>query len=148
MGNADNTPMAPGTFSSAGTGPMWKAFMLEAHQYYKLPPRQFEKPEDITIAKCAGRDEVFKAGEKPSKPGACTGPGGDPSPTPEALPDTPAPSPTSGPTVTPSPTPEASATPTPTPEGTATPTPSSATPTLIPTATLPVGGAPLQRRAP
>ena len=77
MGNADNTPMAPGTFSSAGTGPMWKAFMLEAHQYYKLPPREFEKPKDVTIAKCGGRDEVFKTGQKPSKPGVCTGPGGD-----------------------------------------------------------------------
>ena len=67
MGNADNTPMAPGTFSSAGTGPMWKAFMLEAHAYYKLPPRQFEKPKDATTAKCGGRDEVFKAGQKPSQ---------------------------------------------------------------------------------
>ena len=140
MGNADNTPMAPGTFSSAGTGPMWKAFMLEAHQYYKLPPRQFEKPNDVTVAKCGDRDEVFKKGEKPSKPGACTGPGGDASPTPEASPSTPTPPPTSVSTVAPAPTPEESATPTPTPEGTETPTPKdTATPPPLPTATLPVG---------
>jgi membrane peptidoglycan carboxypeptidase len=144
MGNADNTPMAPGTFSSAGTGPMWKAFMLEAHQYYKLTPRQFDKPNDVTVAKCGGRDEVFKTGEKPSKPGACTGPGGDsqPSPSPDAPPPTSVPAPTSDATPAVSPTPEAIATPTPTPEGTATPTPKdTATPPPIPTATLPVGGA-------
>src|SRR5439155_8709649 len=41
MGNTDNTPMAQGTFSSAGTGPIWKELMLEAHHYLNLPPKNF-----------------------------------------------------------------------------------------------------------
>ena len=44
MGNADNTPMAPGTFSSAGTGPMWRRFMKEAHAFLQLPPRPSRNP--------------------------------------------------------------------------------------------------------
>jgi len=60
MGNADNTPMAPGTFSSAGTGPMWKRFMIEAHAYLQLPPRPFDKPDDVVTTSCDGREEVFK----------------------------------------------------------------------------------------
>ncbi|TMF12177.1 MAG: hypothetical protein E6I38_03795, partial [Chloroflexi bacterium] len=60
MGNADNTPMAPGTFSSAGTGPMWKRFMIEAHAYLQLPPRPFERPDDVATSSCGGHEEVFK----------------------------------------------------------------------------------------
>jgi membrane peptidoglycan carboxypeptidase len=139
MGNADNTPMAPGTFSSAGTGPMWKAFMLEAHKYYQVPPHQFEKPKEITVAKCGGRDEVFKANQKPAKPGACAGPGGgDPqrTPDPDAQPSTtPEPLPSVGATAAPTPLP-ATATPTPPPKETPTPTPEeTATPPPDPTET-------------
>jgi membrane peptidoglycan carboxypeptidase len=137
MGNADNTPMAPGTFSSAGTGPMWKAFMLEAHKYFQWPARQFEKPGDITITKCSGRDEVFKAGQKPSKPGACT-PGSDSSrPSPAASPSAAPmpPEPTVAPSATPTPPPP-STTPEPTPAEIPTPTPGeSGTPTPEPTPT-------------
>lgn len=107
MGNADNTPMAPGTFSSAGTGPMWKRFMTEAHAYLKIAPRSFEEPDSIVRVRCAGRQEVFKKGETPSKPGACRAPnpqnpGITPSPTPK-----PPVFPVRGatPTPTPSPTP-------------------------------------------
>jgi len=74
MGNADNTPMAPGTFSSAGTGPMWKRFMIEAHAYLQLPPRPFEKPDDVVTSSCGGHEEVFKVDSPTIKPGACKSP--------------------------------------------------------------------------
>jgi membrane peptidoglycan carboxypeptidase len=116
MGNADNTPMAPGTFSSAGTGPMWRRFMNEAHAYLQLPPRPFEKPENVITASCSGREEVFKVDQPPSKPGACKspvrGPGGTtpiPTPKPPVFPPR-----TPDPTPTPVPTP-APETPVPTP---------------------------------
>jgi membrane peptidoglycan carboxypeptidase len=120
MGNADNSPMEPGTFSSAGTGPMWRQFMREAHAYLKLPPRAFDVPLEIVKSSCSGREEVFKLDVTPSKPGACRAPG--PRPKPGSSPTAkPAPSPVfphfNTPTPTPSPTPE----PTPTPEATAPP---------------------------
>jgi len=74
MGNADNTPMAPGTFSSAGTGPMWKRFMIEAHAYLQLPPRPFEKPDSVVTTSCGGHEEVFKVDQPTTKPGACKSP--------------------------------------------------------------------------
>jgi membrane peptidoglycan carboxypeptidase len=140
MGNADNTPMAPGTFSSAGTGPMWKEFMLRAHEHFQLPPRNFERPKDITVAKCAGKDEIFKANQKPSKPGACAGPGSEPRSTPP--PETPPPAtlePTPEPTAAPTRPPEPTETPRPEPTSTPTPEPSP-TATPKPTATSPPGG--------
>jgi len=76
MGNADNTPMAPGTFSSAGTGPMWRQFMQDADKYLQIPPRDFEKPGDVALIPCGGRQEVFKQDQAPSRPGACRGPSG------------------------------------------------------------------------
>jgi len=86
MGNADNTPMAPGTFSSAGTGPMWKRFMVEALAYLQLPPRPFEKPDDVVTSSCSGHEEVFKVDQPATKPGACKSParqqGGDTTPPP------------------------------------------------------------------
>jgi membrane peptidoglycan carboxypeptidase len=122
MGNADNTPMAPGTFSSAGTGPMWRQFMREAHSYMQVPPRGFEKPADVVTSSCGGRDEVFKVNSQPAKPGTCRAPVPRPagSPTPK-----PAPSPRFPPknTPTPSPSPEPTPTPAPTPEVTPSPTP-------------------------
>jgi membrane peptidoglycan carboxypeptidase len=124
MGNADNSPMAPGTFSSAGTGPMWRQFMKEAHAYLQLPPRAFVVPPEIVKSSCSGREEVFKVDATPSKPGACRAPGARPKP---GSSPTPKPPPTpifplfNTPTPTPSPTPEPTATPEPTPEPSADP---------------------------
>jgi len=123
MGNADNTPMAPGTFSSAGTGPMWRRFMKEAHAYLQLPARPFEKPENAITSSCNGREEVFKVDQPPTKPGACRAPsrggtGGTPPPTvrpPVFPPRTPEPTPPPAPTPAPETPPPASASPTPVP---------------------------------
>jgi len=106
MGNADNTPMAPGTFSSVGSGPIWRRFMTDAHAYLQLPSKPFEKPDGIVEISCGGRTEVFKEKTPATKPGACRGPsasGGTSTPTPR------------GPLF-----PTNSATPTPSPEPTAT----------------------------
>ena len=89
MGNADNTPMAPGTFSSAGTGPMWRRFMNEAHAFLQLPPRPFEKPANVITSSCSGREEVFKAEAPVTKPGACKSP--DPAGRPNSAADAQAP---------------------------------------------------------
>ncbi len=123
MGNADNSPMAPGTFSSAGTGPMWKRFMQEAHAYLQLPPKPFEKPPDVVSAPCGGREELFKLDQTPSKPGTCRAPAAGPSPGASSSPKPPGPQfPIRGRTPTPAAT--ATAEPTKTPEATATPGPS------------------------
>jgi membrane peptidoglycan carboxypeptidase len=129
MGNADNTPMAPGTFSSAGTGPMWRRFMKEAHAYFQLPPTPFQKPENVLTASCGGREEVFKVDQPPSKPGACRspvrGPGGA------------TPAPTQRPPVFPPRTPESTPSPTPTPVP-ATPPPPPPSSTAAPMSSPPV----------
>ena len=87
MGNADNTQMAPGTFSSQGTGPIWREFMEEALAYLGAPSRSFEKPANVATIACGGKEEVFKQDQPPSKPGACKGPsprsGATPAPTPK-----------------------------------------------------------------
>ncbi|HEV8574352.1 MAG TPA: transglycosylase domain-containing protein [Dehalococcoidia bacterium] len=106
MGNADNTPMAPGTFSSAGTGPMWRRFLKEAHAYLQLPPRPFEKPENVVTSSCSGREEVFKVDTPVTKPGACKAPGRPGAPTPVSTPRPPV-----FPPRTPEPTPSPAATP-------------------------------------
>jgi LysM repeat protein len=119
MGNADNTPMAPGTFSSAGSGPIWRRFMNEAHAYLQLPAKPFEKPANINTSSCGGREEVFKDGAQLPEPGACkapppkTAPGG---PTPVPTPKSPTFPPKNTPTPPPTPAPSAppSATPAPT----------------------------------
>ena len=113
MGNADNSPMAPGTFSAQGVGPIWRAVMEEAHSYLKIPSHDFTRPDDVQVISCSGRDEVFKVNTPTVKNGACRGPTGH---------DT-------GPTA--SPTPKGPVFPTrteppsgtPTPVGTVTPTP-------------------------
>jgi membrane peptidoglycan carboxypeptidase len=123
MGNADNTPMAPGTFSSVGSGPIWRRFMEEAHSYLQLPPRPFDKPENVLVASCGGREEVFKVDQPATKPGACRSPvrpgasAPTPAPTPRPPvfpPKTPAPTPTPEP-----PPPPPPAEPTPAPQRTA-----------------------------
>ncbi len=128
MGNADNTPMAQGTYSSAGAGPMWKGFMQAAHDYLQLPPRPFDVPPDITTSDCGGKKEIFKAGQQPSKPGSCLAP--SPSPSPGEGTPVPTPKPPVFPVRTGTPTPTPPATPAPT--GTATPKPTAAggTPTV------------------
>jgi membrane peptidoglycan carboxypeptidase len=123
MGNADNTPMTPGTFSAAGPGPMWRQFMQEAHAYLQLPPRPFEPPPEIVKAPCGGKEEVFKLDSQPTKPGACRPPAVRPSPgapTPVPTPKPPTFPLRNTPTPTPSPTPEP---PTPTPVPTREPNP-------------------------
>jgi membrane peptidoglycan carboxypeptidase len=144
VGNADDTPMAPGTFSSSNSGPIWKRFMQEAHTALKLAPRPFEKPADVTTQRCGGVVEVFKQNQKPSKPGACNpgsdrGPAPSPGPPPE---ETPPPPPESTPVQTAPPaTPEPSAPPPITPEPSPTPkeTPVE-TPTPEPTPAAPLEG--------
>ena len=76
MGNADNSPMAVGTFSSVGSGPIWRIFMGEAHAYLELEPRPFEQPGDISLIQCGGRSELFKTGTPAVKAGGCLGPDG------------------------------------------------------------------------
>ncbi|MFQ5472099.1 MAG: penicillin-binding transpeptidase domain-containing protein, partial [Dehalococcoidia bacterium] len=105
MGNADNTAMAPGTFSSAGSGPMWRQFMLEAHSYLQLPPKEFTVPDSIVTGKCGEKTEIFKEGREPTKPSCKPGEDPDASPTPTPKPPvfptriitTPTPTPTPSP---------------------------------------------------
>jgi membrane peptidoglycan carboxypeptidase len=124
MGNADNSPMAPGTFSSAGTGPMWRQFMKEAHAYMQLPPRAFEVPLEIVKSSCTGREEIFKLDTQPSKPGACRAPAPRPKPGQSPTPK-PAPSPVFPPFNTPTPTPGPTPEPTATPDASTEPSPTS-----------------------
>ena len=118
MGNADNTAMATGTFSSAGTGPMWKGFMQAALDYLAVPPRPFEKPDDVVTADCGGRPELFVKNVTPTKPGACRAP--NPSGSATATPSaprfpprgvSPTPTATQSPSPSPPPTEEPSVTP-------------------------------------
>ncbi len=60
VGNADDTPMAPGTFSSSNSGPIWKRFMREGHALLNVAPRPFEKPPDVTTRKCGSITELFE----------------------------------------------------------------------------------------
>lgn len=86
MGNADNTPMASGTFSSAGAGPIWRQFTMEASDYLQIPARPFTVPDSIVMSQCKGKTEVFKKDTPVVKNGACKGPsdnGETPSPTPK-----------------------------------------------------------------
>ena len=119
MGNADNSPMANGTFSAQGVGPMWRAFMTQASQYLKFPTDKFQKPDDVVLISCGGRQEVFKANTPTVKNGACRGPSrsgptASPSPRGPVFPTTASQSPTPVPTATPE-EPATSQTPTPKP---------------------------------
>jgi membrane peptidoglycan carboxypeptidase len=147
MGNTDNTPMAPGTFSSAGVGPIWQAFMTEAHEYMKLPPRGFDRPGDVEDIRCAGKTEIARTGWKAERPGACK-PGSGPRPSPRPGQATQPPTDAVTPGVTEPPdvepteepeateTPEASEEPSPEPTDEATPEPTEEPPPTGP----PVGG--------
>ena len=117
MGNADNTPMANGAFSSAGAGPIWKTFMARAHEYLEIPKSDFEVPDTIVSAKCGGRTEVFVKDVQPAKPGTCRAPKStDADGKPTATPKVPRFAPRTTPTPAPEPEPAATATPTPEPE--------------------------------
>jgi membrane peptidoglycan carboxypeptidase len=76
MGNADNSPMAQGTFSSVGVGPIWKRFMTEASSYLKLPKTEFKPPDDVVFLTCGSRKETFRKDTPTAKNGACRGPAG------------------------------------------------------------------------
>ncbi|MBI1885844.1 MAG: transglycosylase domain-containing protein [Chloroflexi bacterium] len=144
IGNADGTPMAEGAFSAAGAGPMWRNFMIRAHEYLGLPPREFEVPDDVILAPCAGRTEVFAEGVEVTKVGICIPPvtvvegengeeGERATATPIRIPVFPRPTATATPSPEPEPTrtkkpkphesPEATATPIAIPTATATPLP-------------------------
>jgi membrane peptidoglycan carboxypeptidase len=122
MGNADNSPMAPGTFSSVGVGPIWRRLMQEASKYLDLPKTEFKVPDEVVQMSCGGRKEVFRKDTPTVKSGACRGPSGVPggataSPTPRgpvfpAFSDTPTATP---PPATPPPATEAPPTEAPTP---------------------------------
>jgi membrane peptidoglycan carboxypeptidase len=130
MGNADNTAMANGAFSSAGAGPMWQTFMGRAHEYLGIPKKEFPVPESIVTAGCGDRTEVFVKDQTPTKPGTCRAPSSGPA-NPTSTPDVPRfdprtfPSPTPSPEPSPAETPVPGETPTPdsTPDASATPTP-------------------------
>jgi membrane peptidoglycan carboxypeptidase len=116
MGNADNTPMAEGTFSFAGSGPSWKAIMEAAHE--GLGVHDFVVPEGAYFAPCAGRSEVFVEGTTctyaPPEPSPTPTPSGTPQPTRTEIPVTPT-APAIG---TPTPTPAVTPASTPAPERT------------------------------
>lgn len=118
MGNTDGTPMAQGAFSASGAGPMWRQFMTVALQHLQFPPTPFRAPQDVVLAECDGRQEVFARGVPVTRPGACRSPTGGVEPERTPTP-TPIPSPTLTPTLTPTPRPS----PTPTVRPTVTPTP-------------------------
>jgi len=60
MGNSDGTPMAEGTFSFAGAGPIWRQIMEAAHEGVAV--HEFTVPEGIVFKPCAGRNEAFVEG--------------------------------------------------------------------------------------
>jgi len=125
MGNADNTPMAEGTFSSAGAGPMWKAIMEAAPEGVEV--HDFVVPEGVYFAPCAGRTEVFVEGTRCTyvapKPSPTPVPSRTPGPGPTGTPATPGATPAATPTATPAVTPTSTPHPEP-PQDRFTPTPS------------------------
>jgi membrane peptidoglycan carboxypeptidase len=60
MGNSDGTPMAEGTFSFAGAGPIWRQIMEAAHE--GVEAHEFTVPEGVVFKPCAGRNEAFVEG--------------------------------------------------------------------------------------
>jgi len=112
MGNSDGTPMAEGTFSFAGAGPIWRAIMEAAHEGVEV--HEFSVPEGVVFQYCAGRNEAFVEGTSctyvPPAPVATPAPSGTPGGTPGG---TPAPGGTSTPVAgTPGATPVATPAPT------------------------------------
>jgi membrane peptidoglycan carboxypeptidase len=107
-GNADNSPMTKGTFSSTAVGPLWKRFMKEAHAYLQLPPRPFEK--------VASNDKPEPSRERSApRPAPADAPPPEPAPAPPPPPPEEAPEPTPA-EATPEPPPEETPEATPEPE--------------------------------
>ena len=108
MGNADNTPMAEGTFSFVGSGPIWKGIMETAHEGVGV--HDFVVPGGVYFAPCAGRSEVFVEGTKctyvPPKPSPTPTPSRTPQPTRTGTPATPTATAIATPTPTPAVTPD------------------------------------------
>jgi membrane peptidoglycan carboxypeptidase len=102
MGNADNSEMAPQTFSASGTGPIWRAIMEAAHE--GIEPYDFVIPDGVVFAPCAGRTEAFVEGSgctyAAPEPTPTPGPTVSPGPAPTGAPATPAPSPAATPAAT------------------------------------------------
>ncbi len=46
MGNSDGSPMRPGFFGSVGPGPVWRSFMLAAHE--GMSASAFQRPSGLT----------------------------------------------------------------------------------------------------
>jgi len=115
MGNSDGTPMAEGTFSAGGAGPIWRAIMEAAHE--GIEPHDFAVPEGVVFQYCAGRNEAFVEGTTcayvpPPAPAATPAPTGTPAPrgSPTPVAGTPGATPIATPAAT-----QAPAKPTPTP---------------------------------
>ena len=113
MGNSDGTPMAEGTFSAGGAGPIWRAIMEAAHEGVEV--HDFTVPEGVTFQPCAGRNEAFVEGTTCTyvpapAPSATPAPTSPARGTSTAVPGTPG----ATPIATPAPT-QAPAKPTPTP---------------------------------
>ncbi len=71
VGNSDGTPMAQGAFSSSGAGPMWKQFMISAHQLLGLAPRGFQVPDDVVSKPCGSTTEIFPKDTQVTKQTDC-----------------------------------------------------------------------------
>jgi membrane peptidoglycan carboxypeptidase len=115
MGNADNTAMAEGTFSFAGSGPIWKGIMEAAHEGVEV--HDFVVPTGVYYSPCAGRSEVFVEGTKCTyvepKPSPTPTPTGTPRPRATGTPATPGATSTATPAVVPGATPVSTPTPEP-----------------------------------
>jgi len=115
MGNSDGTPMAEGTFSFAGAGPMWRQIMEAAHEGVEV--HEFTVPEGVVFQPCAGRNEAFVEGTTctyvPPPPENTPAATGTPRTRPTGTPGAPG-TPGATPIATPAPT-EAPEEPTPTP---------------------------------
>ncbi len=61
IGNADNTPI-PRIFSSSVSLPVWREFTERALVHLALPPRPFERPEDVV-----SREVCWPSGRLPSE---------------------------------------------------------------------------------
>ena len=131
MGNSDGTPMAEGTFSFAGAGPMWRQIMEAAHEGVEV--HEFTVPEGVVFQPCAGRNEAFVEGTScdynPPPPEPTAAPSGTPRARPTGTPGAPGATPEPGGTSTP-----AAGTPGATPIATPAPTqaPEEPTPTPVP----------------
>ena len=106
MGNSDGSPMADGTFSAGGAGPIWRAIMEAAHEGIEV--HEFSVPEGVVFQPCAGRNEAFVEGSTctyvPPKPEPTPAPTTPPGGGPTTVPGTPGATPIASPAPTGAPT--------------------------------------------